>query len=75
MATILNKRVERRIGNLVVELAEDGLIVRGHRKKKRFKAPWELVVSTVVRHAGVTGPGWTEKQWTDVVKTITKKGR
>ena len=43
MPTTLTKPVRRRIGELVVTLQADGLLVRRFRKRRAVRIPWEIL--------------------------------
>jgi len=40
MATTLKRPLIRRIGNLVVRIDEDGIEIRGHRKRRWWSISW-----------------------------------
>jgi hypothetical protein len=45
MLTTLKRPVKRRIGNLVVQLSESGITIRGYRRHKGRDYTWEQVAS------------------------------
>ena len=45
MVTKLKRPIQRRIGNLVIQVAEAGIRIRGYRRRKTRTYTWEQVAS------------------------------
>ena len=45
MVTKLKRPIQRRIGNLVIQVAEAGVMIRGYRRRKTRTYTWEQVAS------------------------------
>ena len=54
MVTKLRKPLDRRIGDLIVRITDEGLLIRGHRKRTWHQASWEAVASAVAETLPIT---------------------
>lgn len=71
--TALTKPVARRIGRLCVRIEEDGLLLKGYRRRRWHKLTWAAAAKLACKLDPPLPPGWSEKQWQDVLKTIGAK--
>ena len=65
--------VIRKVGCLVVKLTRDGVAIRGRRKRKSYFVPYAELARLATRLDPPSKPGWTEKQWSDPLKTMGVK--
>ena len=72
MTTELTKPVTRRIGDIVVTIREDGVELRGFRKRRSVLVSYEEIAKRGLMKYGVR---LTEKQWSDPLTQVRKLSR
>jgi hypothetical protein len=72
MTTELTRPVTRRVGDIVVTIREDGIELRGFRKRTSVLVSYEEIAKRGLMKQGVR---LTEKQWSDPLTQVRKLSR
>lgn len=67
------KPVTRRFGFLVVRISDKGVEIKTYRKKRWRMVHWSEVAKIAFRLTPPKKPGWTAKEWDNILKTMGVK--